>query len=166
MNEFIIVAVLFAPVLIILIVSRIARLRSKKKRAATMLLFLQNNYPSLNQHNRKLIWLNQQLLALFPEEKQAVIIEAEGPHPDAVLIDLKQVKKIALFKDIEEVKLEGKGAGIDRVVMRMGLCVSYKEEQQELVFFDYKVEHTSLLAEKEAAALQLQQEIQNLSKES
>lgn len=155
MNELIIVAILFMPVLILILLIRFSQKKSRKKRVDSILLFLQNNFPALDHSGKKLFWQKEQLLAIYPTAGQLIIVRTPGPYPDASVIELNQISKISSFRETEELRLEGKPVRIDTVVVRMGLTISYHNRLEELVFFDYKNDHTGILPEKEAEAAHL-----------
>ncbi|WP_290789958.1 hypothetical protein [Flavihumibacter sp. UBA7668] len=155
MNELIIVAVLFVPVLILILLLRYSQNKSRKKREELMLLFLEHNYPNLKQKEKTLFWQTEQLLAVYPDAEQLILIRSTGPHPDAAVIDIKQISKINSFRETEELRQEGKQMRLDTVVVRMGLTITYQNKEEEFVFFDYNNDNTSILPEKEAEALQI-----------
>ena len=155
MNELIIVAILFVPVLILILLIRFSQKKSRKKREETILLFLQNNFPALDHSGKIMFWQKEQLLAIYPTAGQLIIVRKPGPHPDAAVIELNQISKISSFRETEELRQEGKPVRIDTVVVRMGLTISYHNKMEEIVFFDYKNDHTGILPEKEAEATHL-----------
>lgn len=152
MNELIIVAVLFVPVLIIILATRFAQKQNKKKTEEGMLLYLKNTHPDLNMTDSRLTWQKNQLVAVFPTTRQLAIIRKEGPIYDSVAIPLSQVSTIMPFQQTEEMKQEGPNRRQDRVVLKYGLTISYNNKTEHLAFFDYKNDMSSSLPEKEAEA--------------
>ncbi len=153
MNELIIVAVLFVPVLIIILVTRFAQKKNRRKMEESMLLHLEKSYPGLNMADSRLTWQKNQLMATIPASGQLVIIRKEGPIYDTVAIPLNQISKIIPFRHSEEMKQEGKNRKQDSVVLKYGLSISYNNRTEDLAFFDYKNDMSSSLPEKEAEAI-------------
>lgn len=157
-------AVLFLPVLLIILLAIYTQRRMRRKQQDLLLLYLNEKHPSQKDEKPRIYWLPNQLLAVFEAIPKLVIIKKEGPHVDAVSIQLGEIKSIDFFNDTESMKQEGKESRTDLVVMQMGLLIGYKEQAEKLLFFDYATEPSSQLPDKEKQAISIRNYILDLIK--
>lgn len=162
MNVLMLMAVLFLPVLLIIFLAVYKQKKAHRKKQELLQIYLKENYTYLRDQESRQYWLDHQLLVLYPDAAIMLLLKHVGPFADAATIPLQLLKKIDFFTETASLKAEGKSDKADQVVMRMGLVFHYNNRSEQLAFFNYTTDQTSLLPEKEKQAKKIRQEILEL----
>lgn len=162
MNVLMLMAVLFFPVLLIIFLAVYTQKKARQKKQELLQIYLKENYTYLRDQASRQYWLDHQLLVLYPDAAIMLLLKHVGPFADAATIPLQVLEQIEFFRQTASLKAEGASNKADQVVMRMGLVFHYNNRSEELEFFNYTTDQTSLLSEKEQQANKIRQEILEL----